>query len=196
MRPALRVDESLSAAELAKLAGRERDARMRGRIVAIRHLRLGHTVPEASNALGMSERQLRNWVHRYNAEGVAGLRDRPRPGQPSHLAADQVERFKQRIRKGARSEDLVCVLRGMDVRRILQDEYEAEYSLPGVYFLLHRLGFSSLVPRPKHEQADEQAQAAFKKTSPSVSKRSRRNIPTRGSRSGCKTKPVSASKGH
>ena len=196
MRPALRVDESLSATELAKLAKRERDARIRGRIVAVRYLRLGHTVPQASRALGMSERQLRNWVHRYNAEGVAGLRDRPRPGQPPHLAVDQVERFKQRIRKGARSEDRVCVLRGMDVRRILQKEFEAKYSLPGVYFLLHRLGFSSLVPRPKHEQADEQAQAAFKKTSQSVSKRSRRNIPTSGSRSGSKTKRVSASKGH
>lgn len=196
MRPALRVDESLSATELAKLAKRERDARIRGRIVAVRYLRLGHTVPQASRALGMSERQLRNWVHRYNAEGVAGLGDRPRPGQPPHLAVDQVQRFKQRIRKGARSEDRVCVLRGMDVRRILQKEFEAKYSLPGVYFLLHRLGFSSLVPRPKHEQADEQAQAAFKKTSPSVSKRSRRNIPTSGSRSGSKTKRVSASKGH
>lgn len=196
MRPALRVDESLTAAELAKLAKREREARVRGRIVAIRYLRLGHTVPEAANALGMSERQLRNWVHRYNAEGAAGLRDRPRPGQPPHLAVDQAERFKERIRKGARGEDRVCVLRGMDVRRILQEEFEAQYSLPGVYFLLHRLGFSSLVPRPKHEQADEQAQAAFKKTSPSVFKRSRRNISTRGSRSGSKTKRVSASKGH
>ncbi len=196
MRLPLRVDESLTAAELTKLAKRERDARVRGRIIAIRYLRLGHTVPEAANVLGMSERQVRNWVHRFNAEGVPGLRDRPRPGQPPHLTVDQVERFKERIRKGARSEVGVCVLRGMDVRRILQEEFEAEYSLPGVYFLLHRLEFSSLVPRPKHEQADEQAQAAFKKTSPSVSKRSRRNIPTRGSRSGSKTKPVSASKGH
>jgi len=161
MRPALRVDESLTAAELAKLAKRERDARVRGRIVAVRYLRLGHTVPEAAKALGMSERQLRNRVHRYNAQGVAGLRDRPRPGQPPHLAVDQVDRFKERIGKGARSQDGVCVLRGMDVRCILQEEFEAEYSLPGVYFLLHRLGFSSLVPRPKHEQADEKAQAAF-----------------------------------
>ena len=67
----------------------------------------------------MSKRQLRDWVHRYDAEGVAGLRDRPCSGQPLHRAVDQVERFKERIRKGARSEDRVCVLRGMDVRRIL-----------------------------------------------------------------------------
>ena len=196
MRLPLQVDESLTAAELTKLAKRERDARVRGRIIAVRYLRLGHTVPEASSALGMSERQLRNWVHRYNSEGVAGLRDRPRPGQPPHLTPDQVEEFKERIRKGARLEDQVCVLRGVDVRRILQEEFEAEYSLPGVYFLLHRLEFSSLVPRPKHEKADEKGQATFKKTSRSVSKRSRRNIPTRGSRSGSKTKRVSASKGH
>ncbi len=196
MRLPLRVDESLTAAELTKLAKRERDARVRGRIIAVRYLRLGHTVPEASSALGMSERQLRNWVHRYNAEGVAGLRDRPRPGQPPHLTPDQVEEFKERIRKGARLEDQVCVLRGVDVRRILQEEFEAEYSLPGVYFLLHRLEFSSLVPRPKHEKVDDKGQATFKKTSRSVSKRSRRNIPTRGSRSGSKTKRVSASKGH
>ena len=54
MRPALRVDGSLTAAALAKLAKLEGDARVRGRIIAVRYLRLGHTVPEAANALGMS----------------------------------------------------------------------------------------------------------------------------------------------
>ena len=163
MRPALRVDDSLTAAELAKRAKRQPDARVRARILAIRYLRLGHTVSEAANALGMSERQLRTWVHRYNAEGLEGLRDRPRPGQPPHLSLDQVERFRKRVRSGPRPEDGVCTLRGVDLRRILQEEFQAKYSLPGVYFLLHRLGFSSLVPRPKHLEADELAQAAFKK---------------------------------
>ena len=67
----------------------------------------------------MSKRKLRDWVHRYDAEGVAGLRDRPCSGQPLHRAVALVERFKERIRKGARSEDRVFVLRGLDVRRIL-----------------------------------------------------------------------------
>ena len=64
MRPALRVDDSLTAVELTRKAKRERYARLRARILAIRYLRLGHTVPEAANALGMSEGQLRTWVHR------------------------------------------------------------------------------------------------------------------------------------
>lgn len=195
MRPALRVDVALPPAELASRAKRERDARVRARILAIRYLRLGHTVPEGAKALGMSERQLRTWVHRYNAEGIAGLRDRPRPGQPPHLASSHVERFKERVRGGARVEDGVCTLRGVDFQRILEKEFAAEYSLPGVYFLLHRLGFSSLVPRPKHRQADGQAQAAFKKTFRDTSSRSRHFIRRDKSRSGSRTKRASGNKG-
>ena len=188
--------KELTAAELRSAASKTNDARAARRMLALALVLEGSDRKTAAESCGMERQTLRDWVHRYNAELVAGLRDRPRPGQPPHLTVDQVERFKERIRKGARSEDRVCVLRGMDVQRILQEEFEAQYSLPGVYFLLHRLEFSSLVPRPKHEKADEQAQAAFKKTSPSVSKKSGRNIPTRGSRSGSKTKRASASKGH
>ncbi len=54
-RPALPVDDSLTAVELTRKAKREQDARVRARILAIRYLRLGHTVPEAANTLGMSD---------------------------------------------------------------------------------------------------------------------------------------------
>jgi transposase len=189
------VDESVTAPELARISKRQRDPRMRTRVAAIRYLRLGHTVPETAKAFGMSERQVRNWVHRYNTEGVEGLRDRPRPGQPPHLAPDLVEQFKERVRSGPGAEDGVCAFRGVNLQRILQQEFQAEYSLPGVYFLLHRLGFSSLVPRPKHRQADEQAQAAFKKTSLNTSKRPKRSTPPRRSKSGSKMKRASVNRG-
>jgi hypothetical protein len=52
-----------------------------------------------------------------------------------------------------------------------------------------------LVPRPKHLQADQQAQATFKKTSRNASKRLSRSIPTRRSKSGSRMKRVSVSKG-
>jgi transposase len=55
-------------------------------------------------------------------------------------------------------------LRGEQIRTILSREYAAEYSLGGTYVLLHRLGFSSLVPRPFHPERDLDAQENFKKT--------------------------------
>jgi cytochrome P450 len=37
----------------------------------------------------MDRQTLRDWVHRYNAEGLPGLRDRPRPGRKPRLTAEQ-----------------------------------------------------------------------------------------------------------
>jgi transposase len=121
---------------------------------------MGQTVPRAAPVVGLKERQVRNWVHRFQAEGLEGLRDRRRPGQPKHLPTEQEEAFKARIRRPPRG----MILRGPDVRRVLKEEFGAAYSLGGVYFLLHRLGFSSLSPRPLHPQTDKDAQDAFKKT--------------------------------
>ncbi|NQU75443.1 MAG: transposase [Planctomycetes bacterium] len=146
--------------DLARHARTEPDARVRQRILAIRLLVMGQTVPQAAPIVGLKERQVRNWVHRFQAEGLEGLRDRPRPGQPKHLPTEKEEAFKARIRRPPRG----MILRGPDVRRLLKEEFGAAYSLGGVYFLLHRLGFSSLSPRPLHPQTDKDAQDDFKKT--------------------------------
>jgi transposase len=124
---------------------------------------MGNNVPQAAKAVGLKQRQARNWIHRFNAEGVNGLRDRPRPGQPVKLPRQKEQAFRERVEKGAIQKDLTRNLRVKDIQRILREEFGADYCLGGTYFLLHRLGFSSLVPRPRHPQADPQAQAKFKK---------------------------------
>lgn len=160
MRIPLKIETELTERDLARRARAEPDGRVRQRILAIRLLVLGQTVPQAAPLVGLKERQVRNWVHRFGAEGLAGLRDRPRPGQPKHLPTEKEEVFRARIRRPPRG----MILRGSDVQRLLKEEFGAAYSLGGVYFLLHRLGFSSLSPRPLHPQTDPEAQADFKKT--------------------------------
>ncbi len=115
--------------------------------------------------MDIAERPLRKWLHRFNAQGPDGLKDAYRPGQPPKLNTEAIERFKSRVRQGVTQTDNVCSLRAADIQQILQKEYDACYSLGGTYFLLHRLGFSCLCPRPRHPQADVQAQEAFKKSS-------------------------------
>jgi len=160
MRTPLKIETELTERDLAGHARTEPDARVRQRILAIRLLVMGQTVPRAAPVVGLKERQVRNWVHRFQAEGLAGLRDRRRPGQPKHLPTEKEEAFKARIRRPPRG----MILRGPDVRRVLKEEFGAAYSLAGVYFLLHRLGFSSLSPRPLHPQTDKDAQDDFKET--------------------------------
>jgi len=162
MRP-LKITYETTKAALAAAAKKEKNARVRTRIIAMRLILSGRTVPAVAEELALGEWQLRKWVHRFNSEGLPGLRDRPRPGQPPKLLTGAVEGFKDRIRKGATDRDRVCTLRGKDIKRILSEEFGAKYSLRGTYFLLHRLNFYPLVPRPRHPKSDIAAQEEFKK---------------------------------
>jgi transposase len=159
----LTVNINLSPNEVAKVANKEPNPRVRQRLLAVRLVVMGNTVPQAAKAVGLKQRQTRNWIHRFNAEGINGLRDRPRPGQPAKLPRQKEQAFRERIEKGATQKDSTRNLRVKDIQKILTEEFDAAYCLGGTYFLLHRLGFSSLVPRPYHPQADRQAQAEFKK---------------------------------
>ena len=90
-------------------------------------------------------------------------------------------RAKERVASADRSgptdqDDLVCSLRGKDFQRILAEEFQLLRSLPAVYWLLHRLGYSYLRPRPRHRKANPEALAAFQRSGPTAWRRSRPSI--------------------
>jgi transposase len=74
--------------------------------------------------------------------------------------------------------DAKATLYGRDIQRILEKDFGVIYTLDGVYKLLHRLGYSCLKPRPRHEKADPQLQDAFKKTLQESWKQSPKSIRT------------------
>src|SRR4029077_4283148 len=132
------------------------------RVQALALAKQGDTAPDIARALGVSRRAVQTWVAAYNRGGLKALPDRPHPGRAPILPRDQEGRFLERIDAPPRPEDGVCALRGADIRRILDQEFGARYSLDGVYKLLDRLDYSSLMPRPQHEDADEELQAIYK----------------------------------
>jgi transposase len=48
----------------------------------------------------MDRQTLRDWVHRYNAEGIAGLSDARRSGRPPALSQAQMEELKELVLAG------------------------------------------------------------------------------------------------
>ena len=104
-------------------------------------------------------------MRRYNHQGIEGLQDAPRPGQPTKLPRSQEDAFCHRLDTGPSQQDGISVLNGPAIRQLLEREFGVVYSLRGVYDLLHRLGYSCLCPRPQHEKTDPHAQEVFKKTS-------------------------------
>jgi transposase len=158
MRQPLKITYQITSKELASLIRTEKDGRVRQRLTAVKFILQGQTIPQTAKRMDISERPLRKWLHRFNKHGPNGLCDSPRPGQPTKLNPGQIEEFNHRVRIGATEQDNVCTLRGKDLQRILQKEFNAQYSLGGTYLLLHRLGFSCLCPRTRHPQADIEAE--------------------------------------
>ncbi len=88
--------QELSAAALRQAAARSRDANAARRMLAIALVLEGSSRADAAEACGMDRQTLRDWVHRYNAEGIAGLANRQAPGSAPRLSAEQeaaVERW-------------------------------------------------------------------------------------------------------
>lgn len=161
---ALSITCPISVEALEELARQERQGKIRVRLLAVRLVKLGAAATAAAHKLGLGESQTCEWIKRFNQSGPDGLYDNQRAPRRSRLSVEKVEAFKRRVREGARADDGVSVLRGPDFHRILQQEFGAQVTLGGTYYILHKLGFSSLVPRPQHPQSNPVAQAAFKKT--------------------------------
>ena len=99
-----------SAEELRGKAGRVRDANQSRRLLALASILDGASRSDAARNAGMDRQTLRDWVHRYNAEGVDGLLDRPRSGRKPLLSEDQLAEF-DKIVETPPDPALDCVIR-------------------------------------------------------------------------------------
>ncbi len=68
--------KDVSPEELRRAAGRTSDTAAARRMLAIALVLEGCARSDAAQQCGMDRQTLRDWVHRFNEEGVAGLSDR------------------------------------------------------------------------------------------------------------------------
>src|SRR3954447_22828602 len=160
--PQMHIEDHDPLDRLQEAARGHRNTRTWPRVQAIILAKQGDSAARIARALGVSRRAVQAWVAAYNRGGLGALPDRPHPGRTPILPRDQEARFRERIDAPPRPGDGVCELRGRDIRRILEQEFAARYTPDGVYKLLHRLGYSDLMPRPRHPEAHPEAQEFFK----------------------------------
>ena len=157
----------VSAADLRRAAARSVDAAAARRMLAIALVLEGHWRGDAARQCGMNRQTLRDWVHRFNAEGIAGLHNRRHGGGPEpKLSAEQQAELARWVRRGPEPErDGIVRWRLIDLRERIAAEFDVHFHERSVGKLLHRLGFRRVSVRPRHPEADVAAQEAHKKTS-------------------------------
>jgi transposase len=154
----------LSATELRQRAARCGDSRVACRVLAIAHVLERVPRAAAASACGMERQTLRDWVHRYNAAGIAGLRDGQRSGRPPALSQAQMQELKELVLAGPDlTRDGVVRWRCIDLCSVIKERFAVEVHERTVGKLLRRMALTRLQPRPCHPKKDAEAQQAFKK---------------------------------
>lgn len=188
--------QDYTAAELRREAKRTDDADAARRMLALALVLEGKPRGEAAISCGMDRQILCDWVHRYNAQGLAGLHNRTAPGAKPRLCPEQEREVAELVRNGP---DLakhgVVRWRRIDLAHVIEQRYGVKLAERSVGALLRRLGFRRISVRPRCPEQDAASQEAHKKTFPIWSPlASRRTRAASRSSFGGRMRPALASK--
>jgi transposase len=156
---------------LRKMAKSEKDCRVARRILAIANALDGMSRAEAARSAGMDRQTLRDWVLRYNAHGIDGLADRWEGGRPPTFSLEEQAELMRIVLAGPDPETSgLSAYTLEDLAVICAERFGKRMHPWSLGRLLKRLGFSRQKTRPYHPEADEAAQAAFKKMPGNIGK--------------------------
>jgi transposase len=113
------------------------------RILVVYKIKQGHKAEDLAVLYNVSHKSICNWVHRYNTEGIEGLKDKPRSGRPSRLTAEQFSKLSEVL--SCSPEDFGYnsgVWSGPLVNDYIQKVFGVTYKRAQVYNLLRDIGFS------------------------------------------------------
>ena len=167
----LKICSEFSASELRQLARTEGNGRTSMRMVAIANAIDGINRGEAARLAGMSGQALCDAINRYNSEGLAGLKDRPKSGRPCKLDKTQKQVLREVVIAGPdiEAEGISSYTRD-DYVRIVREKWNVTCHVGTMGRILRGLDLSRQKTRPCHPKKDPAAEAAFKK-SPATSEK-------------------------
>ncbi|MEJ0045813.1 MAG: IS630 family transposase [Rhodospirillales bacterium] len=165
MGMAVKVTRSdLTAADLRVASAKCTDGAQVRRILALALVLEGRPRSDAAALNGMDRQTLSDWVHRYNADGIEGLKSRKSPGREPFLSAAQKAELRELVIQGPDpAVHKVVRWRCSDLRAEVARRWSVEVHESTIGAWLGELGLTRLQPRPVHPKKDAEAEATFKK---------------------------------
>ena len=114
----------------------EKDAKTRNRMMAVRGVLGGYSTKDAAYFADVDQRTVQEWVVRFDADGVDGLRDSPGRGRTPRVSYGKVMKLADRLREKN-------MLTPPKLRNWIRNRLNGRYSLCSVRRILRELGFSS-----------------------------------------------------
>jgi transposase len=162
---------TISDAEMMILAlqdeiRRSQEARYDHRLHAVLLVAQGVSCTEAAALLGDAPRTVQYWIHRFEAEGFAGLADADRSGRPKKLSEQQLDEIGKVLRESPRNAGLTTnIWDGKTLSVFIRQQYSVDLGVRQCQRLFRQLGFRLRKPRPIIAKADLEQQKQHKKNS-------------------------------
>ena len=155
---------ALSPAELRAASLALDTTRERKRGLAIAHVMEGLSRVEAGRLTNQTDQAVKDAIRRYNAEGLAGLKDRPHTGRPRKLDAERRQELHDIALKGPEVEEAhLSAYTREDLAEIAAQKWGVTYAVTSIGRILKETGLSRQKMRPSHPKKDPEAVAAFLK---------------------------------
>jgi transposase len=157
-------DDVATPVELRRLAKKEARRRTAQRLLALANAMEGLSRAEAARCAGIERQSLRDAVVRFNAEGLAGLIDRPCGGRPERLTQGEQAVLVDRILRGPdpeQGEPSSWTL--PDLCRFIEERFGKSMRPQSMSRVVRRLGLSKQKARPVHPRRDARTAEAFAK---------------------------------
>jgi transposase len=123
---------SINSIDFQLLIAQETNDRMRIRLLALSHIKDGANKTQTAKYLKVSRRSVNDWVKRFNAEGLDGLREKLRSGRPCSLSAKQLQLLKIYIQENSIKPN-GGRLKASIVLDYIENESAVEYKLKNIY---------------------------------------------------------------
>lgn len=153
-----------TAADLRRMAKREGRRRTALRLLAVANALEGMSRAQAARAAGIERQSLCDAIKRFNADGIAGLVDRPKGHRPERLSEAEQAILVNRILRGPdpnRGEPCTWTL--ADLCRFIEERFSKTMCPQSMSRVVRRLGLSRQKARPIHPEKNAKAAEAFQK---------------------------------
>jgi transposase len=160
----LSISDRHSVDELRGMAHRETNGRVASRLLAIANALDGMSRTDAARSAGMDRQTLHDWVARYTAEGVSGLRDRAKGHPPARLTEGELAVLSNIIFRGPNPDkDGISTWTLPDLCTWIEERWGKSLHPASLSRILRQNGFSWQKARPSHPAKDPRAQERFQK---------------------------------
>ena len=155
----------LSIGKLKKMAKKETNKAKADRIRACIKRKKGMEIPDIADELEVPYSTVHRWLLAVAREGPSALEPKKSPGAVPYLDDNECKRLYKIVEEGPAKHGYPGgVWTARRLIPVVKKRFGVEYGERGMQLLLHRIGFGSRVPRPRHPKAaSEEEKTAFRR---------------------------------